>query len=53
VRDFSKVAEEYRDNGFAIIRDVIPMDLIEEARSHIAWLLEKYPDVRPEPMVMS
>jgi ectoine hydroxylase-related dioxygenase (phytanoyl-CoA dioxygenase family) len=48
VRDFSHVAQEYSENGFAIIRDVIPMDLVEEARSHIAWLMEKYPDVRPE-----
>ncbi|GGN22851.1 ectoine hydroxylase-related dioxygenase (phytanoyl-CoA dioxygenase family) [Actinoplanes campanulatus] len=48
MRDFSKAAEEYSENGFAIIRDVIPMDLIEEARTHIAWLIEKYPDVRPE-----
>ncbi|MGW0532088.1 phytanoyl-CoA dioxygenase family protein [Streptomyces sp. NPDC003032] len=48
MRDLSKVAEEYSEQGFAIIRDVIPMDLIEEARSHIAWLTEKYPDVRPE-----
>ncbi|MGW1204589.1 phytanoyl-CoA dioxygenase family protein [Streptomyces cyaneofuscatus] len=48
MRDLSHVAKEYSENGFAIIRDVIPMDLIEEARSHIAWLLEKYPDVRPE-----
>ncbi|MBT2470892.1 phytanoyl-CoA dioxygenase family protein [Streptomyces sp. ISL-66] len=48
MRDFSKVAEEYSENGFAIIRDVIPVDLIDEARSHIEWLMEKYPDVRPE-----
>lgn len=48
MRDFSKAAEEYSENGFAIIRDVIPMDLVEEARAHIAWLMEKYPDVRPE-----
>ncbi|WP_018544615.1 phytanoyl-CoA dioxygenase family protein [Streptomyces sp. LaPpAH-108] len=48
MRDFSQVAKEYSEQGFAIIRDAIPLDLIEEARSHIAWLMEKYPDVRPE-----
>ncbi|MFD8725753.1 phytanoyl-CoA dioxygenase family protein [Streptomyces sp. NPDC059629] len=48
MRDLSEAAEDYREKGFAIIRDVIPGDLIEEARTHTAWLMEKYPDVRPE-----
>lgn len=43
-----KIAADYRDQGFAIIRNVIDMDLIQEAREHVAWLIEKYPDLRPE-----
>ena len=43
-----KIAADYRDQGFAIIRNVIGMDLIEEARNHVAWLINKYPDLRPE-----
>ncbi|MER7674418.1 phytanoyl-CoA dioxygenase family protein [Kitasatospora sp. NPDC096128] len=38
----------YRDQGFAIIRNVIPPALIAEARSHVEWLMARYPDLRPE-----
>ncbi|MFF1649993.1 phytanoyl-CoA dioxygenase family protein [Streptomyces sp. NPDC058240] len=41
-------AAEYADQGFAIIRDVLPPDLLDEARAHVEWLTRKYPDLRPE-----
>lgn len=43
-----RAAAEYRENGFAIIRDVLPSNLLEEARSHVDWLAAKYPDLPPE-----
>ncbi|MFF4429723.1 phytanoyl-CoA dioxygenase family protein [Streptomyces sp. NPDC001513] len=43
-----QAAAEYEERGFAIIRNVIPEDLLEEARSHVEWLTSKYPELRPE-----
>lgn len=43
-----KAAQEYSSQGFAIIRDVLPPDLLHEAGAHVAWLTRKYPDLRPE-----
>ncbi|MFE7961320.1 phytanoyl-CoA dioxygenase family protein [Streptomyces sp. NPDC057413] len=43
-----QAAAEYEERGFAIIRDVIPEDLLEEARSHVEWLTTRYPELRPE-----
>ncbi|MEM6402818.1 MAG: phytanoyl-CoA dioxygenase family protein [Cyanobacteria bacterium P01_D01_bin.116] len=42
------VCEQYEKDGFAIFRNVIDKDLIEEARHHVNWLAKKYPDLRPE-----
>jgi ectoine hydroxylase-related dioxygenase (phytanoyl-CoA dioxygenase family) len=42
------VLERYERDGFAIFRNVIDPDLIAEAREHVAWLLRRYPDLRPE-----
>lgn len=41
-------AAEYTEQGFSIIRNVVPKDLLEEARAHVEWLTRKYPDLRPE-----
>ncbi|WP_328341110.1 phytanoyl-CoA dioxygenase family protein [Micromonospora sp. NBC_00421] len=41
-------AKEYAEQGFAIIRNVIPQDLLGEVRAHVEWLTAKYPDLRPE-----
>jgi ectoine hydroxylase-related dioxygenase (phytanoyl-CoA dioxygenase family) len=38
----------YDQDGYAIFRQVLDPDLIQEASSHIDWLLEKNPGVRPE-----
>lgn len=43
-----QVAGEYSEQGFSIIRNVVPPDLLGEARTHVAWLTERYPDLRPE-----
>ncbi|WP_305783555.1 phytanoyl-CoA dioxygenase family protein [Symbioplanes lichenis] len=43
-----KAAQDYATQGFAIIRNVVPPDLLEETRSHVEWLSRKYPDLRPE-----
>jgi phytanoyl-CoA hydroxylase len=40
--------ERYARDGFAIIRGVLDPRLIDEARSHVAWLCKQYPDLRPE-----
>ncbi|MEV6019619.1 phytanoyl-CoA dioxygenase family protein [Streptomyces sp. f51] len=43
-----KAAKEYAEQGFSIIRDVIPPELLEETAAHVDWLTRKYPDLRPE-----
>ncbi|MFE3138185.1 phytanoyl-CoA dioxygenase family protein [Streptomyces scopuliridis] len=48
MNQLEKAAAEYKENGFAIIRNVLDADTIEEARRHVAWLTERYPDLRPE-----
>lgn len=43
-----KIAADYRDQGFVIVRNVVDIDLMQETRKHVAWLIERYPDLRPE-----
>ncbi|MFD5184518.1 phytanoyl-CoA dioxygenase family protein [Streptomyces sp. NPDC058372] len=43
-----KAAAEYAEQGFSIIRNVVPPEVLEEARAHVEWLTQKYPDLRPE-----
>ncbi|MFJ9543710.1 phytanoyl-CoA dioxygenase family protein [Streptomyces sp. NPDC101225] len=43
-----KAAAEYAEQGFSIIRNVVPQDLLEEVAAHVDWLTRKYPDLRPE-----
>lgn len=38
----------YEREGYAIFRNVLDSELIEEVSGHIAWLLEKNPDRTPE-----
>lgn len=38
----------YDREGYAIFRNVLDQELIEEGRAHIDWLLKKNPDKRPE-----
>ena len=39
---------QYKRDGYALFSDVIDPALVEEARAHIDWLLEKHPELRPE-----
>lgn len=39
---------DYKTDGYAIIRDVIPPDLLAEIGQHVEWLIAKYPELRPE-----
>lgn len=43
-----KASAEYTEQGFSIIRNVVPADVLDEARAHVDWLTRKYPDLRPE-----
>ncbi|WP_327320314.1 phytanoyl-CoA dioxygenase family protein [Streptomyces sp. NBC_01235] len=43
-----KVRAEYEENGFSIIRNAIPVSLVEEIKAHVSWLTERYPELRPE-----
>lgn len=47
-KQLDAVREQYEQDGFAVARNVIDADLAEEARAHIAWLLERHPGTRPE-----
>ncbi|RVU20484.1 phytanoyl-CoA dioxygenase family protein [Streptomyces antnestii] len=43
-----QAAVEYEENGYAIIRDVVSPHLMEEVRTHVDWLINKYSELRPE-----
>jgi phytanoyl-CoA hydroxylase len=40
--------QQYDREGYAIFRDVLDADLIQESSDHIDWLLARNPGVRPE-----
>jgi len=39
---------QYEQDGYAIYRDVIDAELVQEASAHVDWLLRQNPGVRPE-----
>lgn len=43
-----QAALDYRTNGYAIIRDVVSKELLGEIGRHVEWLIERYPELRPE-----
>lgn len=43
-----EIIEQYETDGYAVVRNVIDADLIGEAREHIEWLQNRYPQLRPE-----
>ncbi|AOK62320.1 phytanoyl-CoA dioxygenase family protein [Burkholderia ubonensis] len=45
---YSRNLEEYNKDGFTVFRNVIDPELIAEARDHLLWLREKFPEFRPE-----
>lgn len=51
--DKVKIKEQYERDGFYIFRNVIDADLLAELNAHAEWLIQRYPDVRPEKLVNS
>lgn len=46
--DGTEIVDHFREFGFAIIRNVLDQDLMAEADAHVRWLINKYPNLRPE-----
>ena len=42
------IYQKFLKDGYVIIPKVIDRNLVEEARSHISWLMKKHPDTPPE-----
>ena len=42
------IGTAYDRDGFVIVRNVLPADLIQEVDRHIDWLIERHPDLPPE-----
>ena len=40
--------DSYDENGFAVFRDVLAAELVQDMVAHIDWLLERNPELRPE-----
>ena len=40
--------QQYKRDGYAIFRNVLDPDLIQEASNHVDWLIKRHPDLRPE-----
>ena len=45
---WSHLRTQFDQDGYVIARNVIDMDLVEETRSHIQWLMDRNPGIRPE-----
>jgi ectoine hydroxylase-related dioxygenase (phytanoyl-CoA dioxygenase family) len=39
---------EYDRDGYVVVEKAIDDGLVDEARAHVTWLMERNPDVRPE-----
>lgn len=46
--DYSQLKQQYEQDGYVIVRNVLDPNLINEAKDHIDWLVAKNPDLRPE-----
>ncbi|MEE2658234.1 MAG: phytanoyl-CoA dioxygenase family protein [Candidatus Latescibacterota bacterium] len=44
----SKERQSYDREGYAIYDGVVAAELVQEARDHVVWLLERNPELRPE-----
>lgn len=42
---------KYDRDGYAVFQNVLDADLMNEAKQHIEWLMNKYPDKRPEKLM--
>lgn len=47
-QSLAQAKAQYDRDGYAVFRGVLDADLIQESSSHIDWLLQKNPGVRPE-----
>ncbi len=43
-----QAAADYVEQGFAVIRDVLPADVLAKADAHVKWLMARYAGLRPE-----
>ena len=43
-----KIKTFYKNNGFAIVKNLFDSDFSKEIQDHIKWLQNKYPKIRPE-----
>jgi ectoine hydroxylase-related dioxygenase (phytanoyl-CoA dioxygenase family) len=48
LQQLGSIREQYEREGYVVVRNVIDANLVDEGRAHIAWLLQKHPDLRPE-----
>lgn len=44
----SEIVQKYRDDGYAIVRNVVGGQLLEEMKLHVDWIMAKYPQFPPE-----
>lgn len=44
----SPAVEQYEREGYVLFPDVLDEELINETSEHVAWLMKKHPDLRPE-----
>jgi ectoine hydroxylase-related dioxygenase (phytanoyl-CoA dioxygenase family) len=45
---FTDLRTQYAEQGYVIARGAIDADLAAETFDHVQWLIQKYPDTRPE-----
>jgi phytanoyl-CoA hydroxylase len=48
IEEYGALREKYDLDGYVLVEQAIDNELVQEARSHVDWLLAKHPDVRPE-----
>ena len=48
MEELETVREPYERDGYVVVRNVLNQELVEEARAHIDWLLQRHPGIRPE-----
>lgn len=46
--ELATAKERYGKDGYVVFHEVLGKELMEEANSHIDWLMKKYPNVLPE-----
>ena len=44
----SNLKERYEHEGYAVVKNVIDLEIAYEIKSHIDWLSKKHPNTRPE-----